>query len=160
MPKCMIKPEPGRDLYVEWSTVVEAPVAHGTRAEWEAEGVDPAHLDRADRTGTSCYPPLSLGAWDDDELLVAEPLGRQRLLPRDHLTAYTTALHRRRVHEAYGMTRPIGAIPEPPEPKTRRRAVRVHRRRCRLCSPGGQPGPLKAAKVAYARRRKARRRRR
>lgn len=158
MPRFIIRPEPDRDLYVEWWTVVDAPVGHGTRAEWKAEGIAPAHLDRADRTGTSAYPPLDDGAWDDEALMVAEPLGGQRLLPRDHLVAYTLALYAGRVAAAYGMTRPADdeqEIDYPPAPRERR-AVRVHRRRCRICNPAGNPPPLVVDGAAYARRRKHR----
>lgn len=157
MPYYMLRPEPDWDLYIEWSTIVDAPVGHGTRAEWVAEGIAPARLDRADRTGTSAYRPLDIGAWDDEELMVAEPLGRQRLLPRDHLVDYTVALYRRAVTEAYGMTRPIEDDDGyPPEAPQRRRAVRTHRHRCRRCNPTGNPAPLLVDGAAYARRRKAR----
>ncbi|MFE9099867.1 hypothetical protein [Actinomadura geliboluensis] len=157
MPYYILKPDPDRDLYVEWSTIVDAPVGHGTRAEWVAEGIAPARLDRADRTGTSAYRPLAVGAWDDAELMVAEPLGRHRLLPRDHLVAYTLALYRRAVTDAYGMTRPTEIEADyPPESPRRRRAVRTHQRRCRLCNPAGNPAPLTVDGTAYARRRKAR----
>ncbi|TDD37850.1 hypothetical protein E1287_07275 [Actinomadura sp. KC06] len=161
MPRFLIKPDRARDLYIEWWTIVDAPVGHGTRAEWVAEGIAPGGLDRADRTGTSACPPLATGAWDDEELMVAEPLGRQRLLPRDHLIDYTLALYRRAVTQAYGMTRPIEIDDNyPPATPERRRAVRVHWRRCRRCNPAGNPAPLLVDGAGYARRRKARRRRR
>ncbi|NEA21598.1 hypothetical protein [Actinomadura bangladeshensis] len=157
MPLYILKPEPDRDLYIEWSTIVDAPVGHGTRAEWVADGIAPARLDRADRTGTSAYRPLDVGAWDDAELMVAEPLGRRRLLPRDHLIDYTLALYRGAVTDAYGLTRPTESdAGYPPEPSQRSRAVRTHQRRCRRCNPAGNPAPLTVDGMAYARRRKAR----
>jgi hypothetical protein len=156
MPRYLIKPDPGRDLYVEWSTIVDAPIGHGTRAEWLGEGADPTRLDRADRTGTSAYRPLDIGAWDDEELMVAEPLGCQRILPRDHLIAYAQALYRRRVDDAYAMTRAIEEMPQLPESAGRRRAVRTHRRRCPVCNPAGNPPPLPVDGHAYARRRRTR----
>lgn len=80
MGKQIIKIAPDRDLYVEWSSVVEAPTAWGTRAEMAAWLQEPKQgygqitiaaadavedrLARADRTGSSGYPPFGC-TWDD-----------------------------------------------------------------------------------------------
>lgn len=44
---------PDRDLYVEWSTVVEAPIMWGTREEFLDDGFEVKRLDRADALGSS-----------------------------------------------------------------------------------------------------------
>lgn len=57
MPRFIMK-VPDRDLYVEWSSIVEAPIAWGSRAEMmdgEEGSVDPERLDRADMYGTSSF---------------------------------------------------------------------------------------------------------
>lgn len=87
MGRIIIKAARDRDLYVEWSSVVEAPTAIGTRAEMldyltrYGEGrSDPAErLDRADATGTSALrDPMSTydgpldGAWEDVGMIVEQ----------------------------------------------------------------------------------------
>lgn len=80
MGKQIIKVSPDRDLYMEWSSIVEAPTFIGTRAETTAYLLEPkdglhettiAHpeaveqrLARADLTGSSGYPPFGCD-WDD-----------------------------------------------------------------------------------------------
>lgn len=80
MGRQIIKIAPDRDLYMEWSSVVEAPTFFGTRAEMAAYLAEPnagyhetaiAHpaaveerLARADLTGSSGCPPFGCG-WDD-----------------------------------------------------------------------------------------------
>lgn len=107
MPNHVIKPERDRDLYIGWSTIVGGPTWLATRDEAIADGVDPTRLDRADRTGTSAFKPVDDGAWDDDTLMAAEPLGCQRLLPREHLAAYALALYEERIGDAFALTMPI-----------------------------------------------------
>ena len=61
MPSYIVKPDPLRDEYVIWSTIVDAPTAVGTRAELEQlltmhDGPEAAageRFDRADSAGTS-----------------------------------------------------------------------------------------------------------
>lgn len=56
MPSFIVKAEPGRDLYLVWSTIGEAPTYIGSRAELQAELGAEGKADRfgrADRTGTS-----------------------------------------------------------------------------------------------------------
>jgi hypothetical protein len=89
MPRIVIKPERDLDLYVGWSTIVEAPVWHGPRDEvlgyLAAEAIrypsDPAEdrLARADRTGTSAYD--GDGGWDDEGFIYEQ----RGWLPRRHL---------------------------------------------------------------------------
>ncbi|UDL16524.1 hypothetical protein SEA_ZOOMAN_283 [Microbacterium phage Zooman] len=67
MPRYFIKPEPDVDLYVWWSTIVDAPIMWGTRAEFMEQyesdremmfdfGRDfEERLDRADATGSSSH---------------------------------------------------------------------------------------------------------
>jgi hypothetical protein len=74
----IVKPDPGRDEYVEWSSIVESPTRVGSRADFLRElGVGELgnrtadRLDRADRTGTTSH--LREGAWGDS--LVFEQRG-------------------------------------------------------------------------------------
>lgn len=80
MPSIVMKEAPDVDFYVVWSSVVEAPVAVGTRAEieWRVEGARAARFARADATGTSAmwvevagmrdrYPEE--GSWEDDSYI-------------------------------------------------------------------------------------------
>lgn len=71
MPTYIVKPVRDRDEYVVWSTIVDAPIAVGTRAElapqllemYGYQAGDPARFERADEKGTS-----ALGndfGWDD-----------------------------------------------------------------------------------------------
>lgn len=64
MPSYIVKIKPDHDLYVYWSTIVEGPIAIGTRTELadylrtrahhvSAELAAPERFDRADNTGTS-----------------------------------------------------------------------------------------------------------
>lgn len=99
MPHIVIKPEPGRDLYVIWSTLVDGPIAWGDRAEtlvylteeWQrnhpalalSDITDPAaRLDRADANGTSAAGGYAFfGRWDDTHLMYQQ----RGLLPRGSL---------------------------------------------------------------------------
>jgi len=84
----ILKVAPDQDLYVAWSSIVEAPVGFGTRAEMLADlrrdwhrahpdciprpGTGPeVRLERADATGTSAYRDgdYAPGGWDDKELI-------------------------------------------------------------------------------------------
>lgn len=89
----IIKVSPDRDLYMEWSSIVEAPTFFGTRAETAVYLAEPkqglhettiAHEDaveqrlaRADLTGSSAYSPLGCD-WDDH----GEIYQQQGYLPR------------------------------------------------------------------------------
>jgi hypothetical protein len=88
MPSYVLKADPNRDLYVEWSTIVDDATFIGTRDEmlhhlrrhdgaWDVSvSAAAARLSRADETGTSCMWKVAghprLGAWDDPRLLVAQ----------------------------------------------------------------------------------------
>ena len=54
MPRFVVKADRDTDLYVEWSTMSEAPTAWGTREQMTAAGFDRERLDRAEATGSSC----------------------------------------------------------------------------------------------------------
>lgn len=61
MPTFIVKPKPDEDFYVAWSTVVDAPTAHGTRAELEAcpwLDTSSGRFGRADERGTSMNDPI------------------------------------------------------------------------------------------------------
>jgi hypothetical protein len=86
MPSYVLKADPNRDLYVEWSTIVDDATFIGTREEMlaylqtERPGggihAPEARLHRADEMGTSCMWKVAghprLGAWEDPRLLVAQ----------------------------------------------------------------------------------------
>jgi hypothetical protein len=75
MPRFIVKPDPDRDEYVEWSSIVESWTFLGTRAEMLAhlragrdyvefgEQAPNVRLDRADKNGTSSF--LGEGAYGD-----------------------------------------------------------------------------------------------
>lgn len=90
----IIKAAKDRDLYLEWSSVVEAPTLVGTREEilnhlntprpgqyWATPEENEARLARADANGSSGFPPFDDGAWNDSTLMYQQ----QGLLPRYHL---------------------------------------------------------------------------
>ena len=84
MPQFIIKADRERDAYIEWSTVVEAPIAIGTRADFVAESAE-ERMARTDTQGTSArwydwLPPTQQeGGWDDHEGLIYMQRG---FLPR------------------------------------------------------------------------------
>jgi hypothetical protein len=63
MGRYIIKPEKDRDLYIEWSTIVDSPIWWGTRQEFSDEGFEEERLDRADRLGSSSM--VGSSRWDD-----------------------------------------------------------------------------------------------
>lgn len=76
MPTFIVKAEPDTDLYVLWSTVVDAPTFTGTRAEvtqhlaWQDGNRSAQQIEqrfaRADAHGSSGIPPFNYGTWDGD----------------------------------------------------------------------------------------------
>lgn len=125
MPTIIIKPDQDRDLYVAWSTVVEAPVAWGSRAEtltwlaerWQRDFPDQAHnritdpeqrLRRVDATGTSAAGGFShFGAWDAG--LVYEQRG---VLPRRHLARACELIGAGRESEVWDLLEPFEDLAE------------------------------------------------
>ena len=104
MPTYVIKAEPDVDLYVLWSTVVEAPTFTGTRAEvtqhliWltdneQAKQIE-ARFDRADARGSSGIPPFDYGTWEGDpgdgDLLFQQA----GFIRRANFPAYAARVHR------------------------------------------------------------------
>lgn len=102
MGRYLMKCAPDRDLYVEWSSVVDNAVWVGTRSEaLRLPQTDPERLDRTDQTGTSTlwetegYPRE--GSWDDASIHVSNTERRDDgvisyALSRSDLTAYAQAL--------------------------------------------------------------------
>ncbi|MER8118918.1 hypothetical protein [Streptomyces sp. NPDC094031] len=76
MGRCVIKATPDEDLYLEWSSIVDACTMVGTRADLLAAGHRPEALDRADRIGTSDRV-AQVGAWGDESLGVGTTEHRQ-----------------------------------------------------------------------------------
>lgn len=102
----IIKAARDRDLYMEWSTIVDGPTFIGTRAEILAHlerapdrrpaDVPEVRVRRADETGTSAKPdphapgysgPLD-GAWDDTGLIVEQRGWLPRARFAEFLDAY------------------------------------------------------------------------
>lgn len=90
------------DLYVNWSSYVDAPVMWGTEAElveaMEDTHADPKRFERARRTGTSSH--IGSGAWGKS-LIVAE-MGNtndQWILPRESLKAFVDRLSCDRIED-------------------------------------------------------------
>lgn len=105
MGRVIIKAAQDKDLYIEWSSIVEAPTFIGTRAEIlpylrssrDRPGNAPeARLQRADETGSSAKRdprapayrgPLD-GAWDDNGLIYQQ----MGWLPRAKLAEFAEKL--------------------------------------------------------------------
>jgi hypothetical protein len=120
MPAYILKIHPDRDLYVEWSTIVDNAIRWGTRAEFldHLAKVQPdllddpwhcpeARLARADAHGTSAlsniedrHPPR--GGWDSS--LMVEQRGTLR---RDDLEAYVAAMEAGDPDKAYALLVPF-----------------------------------------------------
>lgn len=77
MPHYIVKVAPERDAYLEWSTIVDSPVATFTRATAVA-AFGEERVARTDQNGTSAlyFDWLSgsqqSGGWDDSEQIVYE----------------------------------------------------------------------------------------
>lgn len=107
MPRFIMKAAPDENLYVEWSSIVEAPTWLGSRAElaeylsehrFDGMGSCTAHspdeleqrLARVDATGTSIAFRIGKyieGSWEDDGTIYQQ----QGWLPRSRLSEF---LHR------------------------------------------------------------------
>lgn len=106
MPDYLIKPDPGADFYVCWSTVVDAPEYWGTKGELQKD-VRPdgkwaeERFARADDNGTSAnwdnwpkaYQPF---AWGCRDFMIREVIpsrdGHYSVLPRANLRAFVDAM--------------------------------------------------------------------
>lgn len=118
----VIKPVRDRDEYVEWSTIVEAPIAHGSWMEmfaamgggvieagscphcgkWINEQETPeARLSRAERHGSSALDGFY--RWDDTELIYQQ----RGLLPREHLYRAAELLAAGRESEVWDLLAPF-----------------------------------------------------
>lgn len=117
MGRIVMKVAKDQDRYVEWSTIVEAPVHVGTRAEmlrhlkhttdWSRANPE-ERLRRADATGTSALAPV-WGDWDDDYLIVKQ-LG---LLPRTRLADYLDRVEADDEDSANALLEPFEDSPAP-----------------------------------------------
>lgn len=104
----LIKPDPGRDLYVGWSVTDQAPVGTWTREEALAQGCAPSKLRRVDEIGTSS--DLGYGGWETRRLLAA----RRGFLLRSNLAVYAAAYAADQT-SAVGLLEPSAAEEEPRE---------------------------------------------
>lgn len=120
MPRHILKDRPDVDWYVMWSTIVDAPVFAGTRAEFEteygrSESAASERFDRADATGTSFIG--GEGGWYDDTIIVANlPEGGPEAgeIARTSLRAFVEALDEGRNVDALALVIPFE--PEDVEP--------------------------------------------
>lgn len=80
----LYKGQPGEDAYVAWSSIVEAPVYVGTRAEMIEHGYDEERIDRADKKGTSAFNIDDW--WNETAFHIAEQRG---ILRRTKLVEYS-----------------------------------------------------------------------
>lgn len=106
MGRFITKTAKDQDLYIEWSTIVDAPTAVFESTEdlrkyliREYGAMDTVRVDRTiahtQETGSSVMG-WAVGTWDDDMLPVREgapphPQGHQWYLPRECQTAYAKA---------------------------------------------------------------------
>jgi hypothetical protein len=88
MPSYIVKAAPDEDLYVEWSTVVDAPIRWGTS---DALVLRRDRKSRADATGTSSFDGFY--NWEQESFLVAN-LGDGHFyrLPRHNLRVFLETL--------------------------------------------------------------------
>lgn len=92
MGRQIIKVDRDRDLYMEWSSIVEAPTWFGNRVELFAYLTEPVRgnhdevetrIKRADETGSSGFRPFGC-TWDDD----GEIYEQRGMLPRARMLAF------------------------------------------------------------------------
>jgi hypothetical protein len=119
MESIIVKAAADQDLYMEWSTIVEAPTFIGTYAEVLAHLEQPRNrtdgdprirLRRADETGTSAmHPPGALdcpvpleGSWEDAGFIVEQ----RGWLPRARLPEFLSWYLRNR-SKAYALLDPF-----------------------------------------------------
>lgn len=115
MPRYIIKPHKGIDLYAEWSTVVDNVCRIGSRSDFLNEGEPAERMDRADATGTSVLGFDHEGdgfteyGWDDEKFIVAkvrEPYG-MGWLPRERLLEYVRAYQDDDAERAEALLEPL-----------------------------------------------------
>lgn len=109
MPRVILKADPSEDVYLEWSTVVDAPTEVGSRVEMleilmsdrpgepqETVAVAEARLSRADMHGSSAFSAWRFGWWDDPILILQDfwtkDKGGYYTLTRENLLAFARAI--------------------------------------------------------------------
>jgi hypothetical protein len=118
MGRVLLKCDPNVDLYIEWSTVVDAPTAVGTRAQFEKEMNIPKRgeefmteeairirMDRVNKHGTSRLGDDD-GNWDDKGLLYRQG-PKPAFLPRKNFLAYGQMLLKDPNAQPDGLTEPL-----------------------------------------------------
>lgn len=91
MPRYILKPEQESNFYVEWSTIVDAPLSWGAIEDLDI-AISPEIKERIDLTGTSSAHGVD--GWDEPALLVRE-LGTTHAsweLPRENLKDFLVDL--------------------------------------------------------------------
>lgn len=96
MPRVIVKPSPDIDLYIDWSTVSDAPCRVGSREEMLGGGIDAERLDAADRNGSSANESWRAGWWRDKGFIVQDFWAAKphAWIPRANLLALARALLR------------------------------------------------------------------
>lgn len=107
MPSYIVKASPDEDFYVMWSTIVDAPIAWGSREDLTREARDPRDVaaerfDRADHNGTSAaWPDWPAEdqpyVWGDSEGFMLGEVGPEcedgtYILPRANLRVFCERL--------------------------------------------------------------------
>lgn len=90
MGRTIIKPERDEDLYVEWSSGVDAPISWGPKSflqDHDPETFTDARFDRADEYSSSALDIC--WSWGRDEILIFMQLG---IIRRSRLKALTEVL--------------------------------------------------------------------
>lgn len=131
MPSFIVKPRRDEDFYVEYSTVVDAPIRWGGRAHFQAahdrliaqQVTDDRYTAdrflRADENGSSCLPfdldgtPLGWYWWKVTTFQIMEGPGGPGTIERDHLRAYCEAWDRSS-EDAVVMVKPFEDYEEGP----------------------------------------------
>lgn len=90
MGSIVIKPNRDEDLYLIWSSIVDAPTYYGSREELlddEIHWLTPEHIDRADATSSSSL--IFPETWDKDWSLIFMNSGS---IPRSRMKALLEVL--------------------------------------------------------------------
>lgn len=120
MGQIIVKPASDRDEYVIWSSIVEAPVGYGNRAEiltqlredWDRDyphatpkpGFRPEdRLGRVDANGSSAAGDYTWGYWDHDGFIYEQ----RGWLPRQHLYRACELLDAGREAEVWDLLTPF-----------------------------------------------------
>ena len=75
MPHFIVKVAKDEDLYMDWSTIADAPAGWGSREDMIGFGIEPDRLDRADENGASTIGEVSGWFWWGDDQFIYDQQG-------------------------------------------------------------------------------------